>query len=65
MKSWAEGSDFNDGTPSSPKYETTVDFNAVGFNFAPSNNANIRFRCNAGNSDFVYIDEIKFEGYGN
>lgn len=63
VKQWVTGQDFVNGDETSPKYEATVNFKDIGFNYSPSNQGNIRFRCDAsGQQDWIYIDEVKFEG---
>mmetsp|Transcript_10714 Transcript_10714/g.19418 ORF Transcript_10714/g.19418 Transcript_10714/m.19418 type:complete len:86 (-) Transcript_10714:98-355(-) len=45
-------------------YNDTVDFQNSEEAYVPTNHARIRFRCNAsGNGDYVYLDDILWEGY--
>lgn len=57
--SWAQGIDFQNGN----FYHEIVSIPAGSYNYPT--NARIRFVCDAsGNSDWVYIDEVEFRGYG-
>lgn len=57
VETWAEGTDFNNGT----FYNPSVDILESQYTF-PSN-MQLRFMCDAsGNSDYIYIDEVVVTG---
>jgi PKD repeat protein len=57
--SWAAGTDFSNGS----FYHEVVSIPSGTYNYPT--NAQIRFRCDAsGNSDYIYIDEVEFRGFG-
>lgn len=61
VRQWIYGTDFQNGIQTT--YKEEIDFKGVGFAFTPTSQANIRFRCHAsGRMDFIYIDEVLFEG---
>jgi len=59
VKTWARSIDFENEV----FYNPGVDFNAESISYALTDQARVRFRCDAsGNWDWVYIDEVRFEG---
>lgn len=57
VQGWAPGGQFSNGV----FYSVTVPITQAVYAF--TNQAGIRFRCDAsGNGDYVYIDDVRFEG---
>lgn len=60
MKDYRKGRDFD----KEQFYRSAVVFSKTGVNFQLTSRGRIRFRCDAkGDTDWVYIDEVRFEGY--
>ncbi len=61
VKSWIIHSEFENDK----YYYETVDFNALNIAYNLTPNAKIRFVCDSTrNADQIFIDEVKFEGFG-